>query len=66
MRKGVNMQLSKIKFRNYRLLLDAELEVDSKTTTTINSNSKKNLKRESGTHDHSQIRLSQNAAITKK
>ena len=26
------MQLSKIKIQNYRLLLDAELEVDSKTT----------------------------------
>ncbi|CDD27910.1 uncharacterized protein BN815_00055 [Firmicutes bacterium CAG:94] len=32
------MQLSKIKIRNYRLLLDAELEVDSKTTLIVGRN----------------------------
>ena len=32
------MQLSKIKIQNYRLLLDAELEVDSKTTLIVGRN----------------------------
>ena len=32
------MQLSKIKIRNYRLLIDAELEVDSKTTLIVGRN----------------------------
>lgn len=32
------MQLSKIKIKNYRLLIDAELEVDSKTTLVVGRN----------------------------
>ena len=32
------MQLSKIRIRNYRLLIDAELEVDSKTTLIVGRN----------------------------
>lgn len=32
------MQLSKVKIQNYRLLLDAELEVDSKTTLIVGRN----------------------------
>lgn len=32
------MQLSKIKIKNYRLLIDAELEVDSKTTLIVGRN----------------------------
>ena len=32
------MRLSKIKIRNYRLLIDAELEVDSKTTLIVGRN----------------------------
>ena len=38
MQRGVNMQLSKIKIRNYRLLIDAELEVDPKTTLIVGRN----------------------------
>ena len=34
----MNMQLSKIKIKNYRLLIDAELEVDSKTTLIVGRN----------------------------
>ena len=33
-----NMKLSKIRFKNYRLLVDAELEVDSKTTLIVGRN----------------------------
>ena len=32
------MQLSKIKIKNYRLLIDAELEIDSKTTLIVGRN----------------------------
>ena len=32
------MQLSKIRIRNYRLLIDAELEVDPKTTLIVGRN----------------------------
>lgn len=32
------MQLSKIKIKNYRLFIDAELEVDSKTTLVVGRN----------------------------
>ena len=32
------MQLSKIRTRNYRLLIDAELEVDPKTTLIVGRN----------------------------
>lgn len=32
------MQLSKIKIKNYRLLIDAELEVDSRTTLIVGRN----------------------------
>lgn len=32
------MRLSKIKIKNYRLLIDAELEVDSKTTLIVGRN----------------------------
>lgn len=32
------MQLSKIKIKNYRLLIDAELEVDPKTTLIVGRN----------------------------
>ena len=32
------MRLSKIRIKNYRLLLDAELEVDSKTTLIVGLN----------------------------
>lgn len=35
---GVNMQLSKIRIKNYRLLIDAELEVDPKTTLIVGRN----------------------------
>ena len=33
-----NMQLSKIRIKNYRLLIDAELEVDPKTTLIVGRN----------------------------
>ena len=33
-----NMQLTKIRIKNYRLLVDAELEVDSKTTLIVGRN----------------------------
>ena len=36
--KEIGMQLSKIKIKNYRLLIDAELEVDSKTTLIVGRN----------------------------
>lgn len=32
------MQLSKIRIQNYRLLVDAELEVDSQTTLIVGRN----------------------------
>ena len=32
------MQLSKIKIKNYRLLIDAELEVEPKTTLIVGRN----------------------------
>lgn len=32
------MQLSKIKIKNYRLLIDAELEVDPRTTLIVGRN----------------------------
>lgn len=32
------MQLSKIRIKNYRLLIDAELEVDPKTTLIVGRN----------------------------
>ena len=32
------MQLSKIKIQNYRLLIDADLEVDAKTTLIVGRN----------------------------
>ena len=35
----IYMQLSKIKIKNYRLLIDAELEVDSRTTLIVGRNS---------------------------
>lgn len=37
-RKEIGMRLSKIKIKNYRLLIDAELEVDSKTTLIVGRN----------------------------
>lgn len=37
-RKDTNMQLSKIKIQNYRLLIDAELDVDAKTTLIVGRN----------------------------
>ena len=36
--KGRNMRLSKIKIQNYRSLIDAELEVDAKTTLIVGRN----------------------------
>lgn len=36
--KDVNMYISKIKIKNYRLLIDAELEVDAKTTLIVGRN----------------------------
>ena len=36
------MQLSKIKIKNYRLLIDAELEVESKTTLIVGRNNTAN------------------------
>ena len=36
--RDTNMQLSKIKIKNYRLLIDAELEVDPKTTLIVGRN----------------------------
>ena len=35
---GANMQLTKIRIKNYRLLIDAELEVDPKTTLIVGRN----------------------------
>lgn len=32
------MHISKIKIKNYRLLIDAQLEVDSKTTLIVGRN----------------------------
>lgn len=37
------MQLAKIRIKNYRLLVDAELEVDPKTTFVCCSRAKKRL-----------------------
>lgn len=36
--KDVNMHISKMKIKNYRLLIDAELEVDAKTTLIVGRN----------------------------
>lgn len=36
--RNTHMQLSKINIKNYRLLVDAELEVDSKTTLIVGRN----------------------------
>lgn len=38
MSRRVNMQLSKIHIKNYRLLIDAELDVDNKTTLIVGRN----------------------------
>lgn len=37
-RKEMGMRLSKIRIKNYRLLVDAELEIDSKTTLIVGRN----------------------------
>lgn len=37
------MQLAKIRIKNYRLLVDAELEVDPKTTLIVGRNNTANL-----------------------
>ena len=37
-RKEIDMRLSRIKIKNYRLLIDAELEVDSKITLIVGRN----------------------------